>query len=104
MRRRPCVATLACALAAGFGAAATAPEPISSNPSLSAIARAPQFTLLDTQGHTVRLSDYRGQGGLPAFIFTTCPAGCPLISPQISPLQPPPKADGLFPGTCERAS
>src|SRR5438132_13836275 len=104
MRRGTCVAALACAWAAGFGAAATAPDPISSNPSLSVIARAPQFTLLDTQGRAVRLSDYRGQVVLLAFIFTTCPGVCPLISTQMSALQAGLKAEGLFPGRAKLVS
>jgi protein SCO1 len=104
MRRGTCVAGLACAWAASFGAAATVPEPISSNPSLSVIARAPQFTLLDTQGRAVRLSDYRGQVVLLAFIFTTCPGVCPLISTQMSALQAALKADGLFPAKAKLIS
>jgi len=102
MRRRTCAAAVACALAASFGAAAT--EPVSGNPSLSVIARAPQFTLLDTQGRAVRLSDYRGQVVLLAFIFTTCPGVCPLISTQMSALQAALKADGLFPAKAKLIS
>jgi protein SCO1/2 len=93
MRRR--VAT-AGALAVAFGAMA-APESISTDPSLPVIARAPQFTLRDTEGRVVRLSDYRGQVVLLAFIFTTCPGVCPLISTQMSALQAALKSDGLFP-------
>jgi protein SCO1 len=102
MRRRTCAATVACVLAAGFGAAAT--ESVSSNPSLSVIARAPQFTLVDTEGRAVRLSDYRGQVVLLAFIFTTCPGVCPLISTQMSALQAALKADGLFPAKAKLIS
>jgi len=79
-----------------FGAMA-APESISTNPSLPVIARAPQFTLRDTGGRAVRLSDYRGQVVLLAFIFTTCPGVCPLISTQMSALQAALKSDGVFP-------
>ena len=68
------------------------------------IARAPQFTLLDTQGRAVRLSDYRGQVVLLAFIFTTCPDVCPLISTQMSALQAALKADGLFPAKAKLIS
>jgi protein SCO1/2 len=91
---------LACALAAH-----AAPEPaVSPNPSLSLIARAPEFTLKDTAGRAVRLSDYRGQVVLLAFIFTTCPGVCPLISTQMSALQAGLKADGLFPARAKLVS
>lgn len=77
--------------------AAGAPEPaVSTNPYLSVIARAPDFALRDTQGSTVRLSDYRGRVVLMAFVFTSCPGVCPLISRQMSALQAGLKEAGLF--------
>src|SRR5882724_6306456 len=73
------------------------PEPaVSANPNLSVIARAPDFALRDTKGSTVRLSDYRGRVVLLAFVFTTCPGVCPLISRQMSALQAGLKDAGLF--------
>ena len=73
------------------------PEPVvSANPTLSVIARAPNFALRDTQGRTVRLSDYRGRVVLMAFVFTSCPGVCPLISRQMSALQAGLKEAGLF--------
>ena len=73
------------------------PEPaVSANPALTVIARAPDFALRDTQGSTVRLSDYRGRVVLLAFVFTTCPGVCPLISRQMSALQAGLKEAGLF--------
>ena len=73
------------------------PEPVvSANPTLSVIARAPDFALRDTQGSTVRLSDYRGRVVLLAFVFTSCPGVCPLISRQMSALQAGLKEAGLF--------
>jgi protein SCO1/2 len=73
------------------------PEPVvSANPTLSVIARAPEFVLRDTHGKTVRLSDYRGRVVLLAFVFTTCPGVCPLISRQMSAVQAGLKEDGLF--------
>ena len=78
-------------------AAGAPPEPaVSANPSLSVIARAPDFALRDTKGSTVRLSDYRGRVVLLAFVFTTCPGVCPLISRQMSALQAGLKEAGLF--------
>jgi len=78
-------------------AAGAPPEPaVSANPNLSVIARAPDFALRDTKGSTVRLSDYRGHVVLLAFVFTTCPGVCPLISRQMSALQAGLKDAGLF--------
>jgi len=78
-------------------AAGAPPEPaVSANPNLSVIARAPDFALRDAKGSTVRLSDYRGRVVLLAFIFTTCPGVCPLISRQMSALQAGLKDAGLF--------
>jgi protein SCO1/2 len=77
-------------------ARANEPQAVSANPSLSVIAPAPNFALSDTNGKTVRLSDYRGRAVLLAFIFTTCPGVCPLISQQMASLQASLKAQGLF--------
>jgi protein SCO1/2 len=77
-------------------AAAEIPGPVSANPSLSVIAPAPAFLLKDTSGKAVHLSDYRGQVVLLAFIFTSCPAVCPLISQQMSVLQESLKRENLF--------
>ena len=86
-------------------ALATAAQPesgiepaVSANPSLSVIAKAPSFTLRDPSGRTIRLVDYRGQVVLLAFVFTTCPGVCPLISKQMSALQESLKREGLFGG------
>jgi len=100
MTHRLSIAGLACALAAQ----AAPDRAVSANPTLSVIARAPEFTLKDTSGRAVRLSDYRGQVVLMAFIFTTCPGVCPLISTQMSALQAGLKAEGLFPGKAKLVS
>jgi protein SCO1/2 len=78
--------------------AADAPgdEAISANPSLSVIARSPEFSLRDPSGQLVRLSSYQGCVVLLAFVFTTCPGMCPLISKQMSALQVSLKQEGLF--------
>ncbi len=52
--------------------------------------------MLDTAGKPVKLSDYRGRTVLLAFIFTTCPGVCPLISKQMEYVQRELKAAGLF--------
>ena len=82
----------------GSGLAADSPdEPaISGNPSLSVIGRAPEFSLRDPSGKPVRLSDYEGHVVLLAFVFTTCPGVCPLISKQMSALQERLKHERLF--------
>jgi len=69
---------------------------VSANPSLSVIARAPEFILRDPTGKPVRLSDYQGRVVLLAFVFTTCPGVCPLISKQMQALQQGLKQEGLF--------
>ena len=83
--------------APGVFAAEAPPGPaVSANPTLSVIARAPDFALRDPKGSTVRLSDYRGRVVLLAFVFTTCPGVCPLISQQMSALQGGLKEAELF--------
>jgi protein SCO1/2 len=69
---------------------------ISTSPSLSVIAKAPDFTLRDTTDKLVKLSDYRGRSVLLAFVFTTCPGVCPLISKQMEYIQGELKSAGLF--------
>ena len=44
---------------------------------------APDFTLTDQHGETVRLSDMQGAAVALAFIFTTCPDVCPAIAAQL---------------------
>ena len=92
------IAALALALAspAAIAADAAVDRAISTTPSLSVIAKAPDFTLQDTAGKPVKLSDYRGRTVLLAFIFTTCPGVCPLISKQMEYVQRELKAAGLF--------
>ena len=71
---------------------------VSTNPSLAVIGEAPDFTLYDTAGKRTRLSDYRGRVVVVAFIFTSCPGVCPLISRQMSALQTGLKNEDLFGG------
>ena len=70
-------------------------QAISANPTLSVIARAPDFTLFDPTGEPVKLSEHQGKVVLLAFVFTTCPGVCPLISRQMAGLQTGLKREGL---------
>jgi protein SCO1 len=79
-------------------------QAVSANPSLSIIARAPDFTLLDPSGEPVKLSGQRGKVVLLAFVFTTCPGVCPLISKQMSALQTSLKHENLFGGKARMLS
>lgn len=71
-------------------------QAVSANPTLSVIARAPDFALKDPGGDTVRLAGYRGRVVLLAFVFTTCPGVCPVISQQMAALQGRLKQERLF--------
>jgi protein SCO1 len=99
MKRALLQVFLMCALygaaSAGF-AQSPSEHAVSANPSLAVIAPAPEFVLRDTAGKPVRLSDYRGHVVLLAFVFTTCPGVCPLISKQMAALQDSLKQDGSF--------
>ncbi len=87
------------AVADDAGTAAQVPraENLSANPRLSVIAPAPDFVLFDPAGKPVRLSDHRGKVVVLAFIFTSCPGVCPMISRQMAALQQALKVPRLFP-------
>jgi protein SCO1/2 len=85
-----------CLTVPGLAAESPGEPATSANPTLSVIARAPEFSLRDPWGKPVRLSDYHGRVVLLAFVFTTCPGVCPLISKQMSALQESLKQEGLF--------
>lgn len=44
---------------------------------------APDFTLTDHRGETVRLSDVRGKAVVLTFIYTNCPDVCPLTAENL---------------------
>jgi protein SCO1/2 len=58
----------------------------------------PDFTLLDQNGHVIRLSDFRGQAVLLTFVYTRCPLPnfCPLMSKNFASLQE--RLEKQFPG------
>ncbi len=70
---------------------------IAPHPSLGVIRPAPDFALLDPQGRTVRLSGLRGRVVLLSFIYTACPAACPLVTQRMAALQTRLRRAGLFP-------
>jgi protein SCO1 len=49
----------------------------------------PEFTLIDQDGRTITLNDYRGRPFVLTFIFTRCPLPnfCPLMSQHFAALQ-----------------
>ncbi|HEU5282345.1 MAG TPA: SCO family protein [Burkholderiales bacterium] len=87
---------LACLVCATAPAYAAQDQAVSANPTLSVIGRAPDFALKDPGGDTVRLAAYRGRVVLLAFVFTTCPGVCPVISQQMAGLQARLKRERLF--------
>src|SRR2546427_1904751 len=69
---------------------------LSTHPSLGVIGRAPPFTLGDPEGRPVRLTDFAGRIVLLAFIYTSCPSACPLVTQRMAVLQRRLTAAGLF--------
>ena len=67
---------------------------LSRTPSLPVIKSAPDFTLLDTNGQPVSLSEMRGNVVLLSFIYTSCPSACPLLTARMSALRTRLKPDG----------
>ncbi len=63
-------------------------------PSLPVIRVAPDFTLLDTTGQPVHLSDLRENVVLISFIYTNCTSACPLLTARMSALWGRLKRDG----------
>ena len=69
---------------------AAAPPPAAPPPAapfLGVIGTAPDFSLLDTGGHSVHLAEDRGRVVLVAFVYTSCTTACPILSQKMSSLQ-----------------
>lgn len=76
-----------CLAALGHEEKSLPASPLSATPYMAVIRTAPDFVLLDTGNHAVRLSELRGRPVLVAFIYTTCTGACPLLSARMSRLQ-----------------
>ncbi len=53
---------------------------------LPVIRDAPDFTLIDQEGHGLRLADLRGRVVLISFVYLSCPGACPLITQRMAVL------------------
>jgi protein SCO1/2 len=60
---------------------------LSDAPPLPVIKPAPDFSLLDTGGRPVRLSELRGRVVLLSFIYTRCTDACPLLTARMARVQ-----------------
>ena len=87
---------------AGRGDAAA--RPFSTNPSLGIIGPAPPLALLDLDGREVSLAEFRGRVVLLSFIYTSCPAACPLVTQRMAVLQRRLIEAGLFPSRASLVS
>jgi protein SCO1/2 len=76
-------------LVSGCGGSSKSSSSTSSNAKLSAPAQleppapSPDFTLRDSTGKPVSLSQFKGKAVLLTFIYTHCPDVCPLIVAQL---------------------
>ena len=87
---------------AGRGVAAA--RPFSTSPSLGVIGPAPPLALLDLDGRAVSLAEFRGRVVLLSFIYTSCPAACPLVTQRMAVLQRRLTEAGLFPSRASLVS
>jgi protein SCO1 len=51
-----------------------------------AFGRVPDFQLTNRDGRTVRLSDLAGKPWIADFVFTRCPASCPIMTTRMAAL------------------
>jgi len=67
-----------------------APGPAAAGNALPALEEsdvAPDFALVDQDGRTVKLSDWRGRAVLLDFVFTRCPGPCPIQTARLVDVQ-----------------
>lgn len=77
-------ATLGLCLAAAAGPLATLAHDTSHEERLPTIGRAPDFALTGQDGQNVTLTALRGKVVAVAFIYTTCPDTCPLLTAKMA--------------------
>ena len=65
---------------------------------LAVVRDAPDFTLVDDAGRSLRLSDLRGQVVLISFVYLSCPTACPLITQRLALLHRELSRTGRTPG------
>lgn len=63
---------------------------------LAVIRPAPDFTLTDQSGKTVRMADLKGKVLLVSFVFTTCTNSCPATTLRMSLVEQELKKRGLL--------
>lgn len=83
VRRRVALSSVAALLAAALLAGITA----CGGPDLPVYWEAPEFSLVDQEGDTLRASELRGAPWVASFIFTNCTGVCPLISARMALLR-----------------
>jgi protein SCO1/2 len=57
------------------------------SPRLAVIRDAPDFTLVNQDGTTVKLTDFKGKVVMVSFIFTTCNGTCPATTHRLAKVQ-----------------
>jgi protein SCO1 len=92
MRALPALAAavLACGVTGSallLGPPGHAPRQTPRTQRLPEIASAPGFTLKSQDGAPVSLVDFRGKVAAVTFIFTSCTATCPMLTPMMSSVQ-----------------
>lgn len=70
-----------------FAAALLAGTVACGSPDLPVYWEAPEFSLVDQEGDTLRASELRGSPWVASFIFTNCTGVCPLISARMALLR-----------------
>src|SRR5688500_11223995 len=55
-------------------------------PDLAILGHAPEFSLINRDGRTIRLADLAGTAWVADFVFTRCPASCPMMSARMARL------------------
>ena len=56
-------------------------------PALEELEIAPEFALVDQDGRTAKLSDWRGRAVFVDFVFTRCPGPCPIQTARLVDVQ-----------------